>query len=198
VVTAGSSDLVIAPPPELLAAAIAGGPGDLLAGIVADQILAGGAPPELIESAPPRPLPVLAREPLAGGALAGAIGPGMTLPPRDDRNALDAATLDRIALARRAMARLAPLVRHPPPAASATDAARAVLERSRSSKLDREASTVAELALRYVLDRGALALPRLHRREHLGETLGVLAAPPLSPAALERLEHALDQRSSAE
>jgi aryl-alcohol dehydrogenase-like predicted oxidoreductase len=131
------------------------------------------------------PLTVLAREPLAGGTLAGAIGPGVKRTLRDDRNALDAATLERIAVG---MARLAPFVSHEPPAARSCEAARAALDRA--PKSEREASTVAELAIRYVLDR-AIAMPRL-RREHVNETIALLAAPPLSDELRERIERALD------
>lgn len=126
---------------------------------------------------------ILARRPLAGGALAGGLGPGASLPPNDDRRALDDPALERIAIL---AAKLAPLVEREPPAARACDAARAVLERGRRPP-HVEALTLAELALRFVLDRGAIALPRLHRAEHLAEAIAAAAAPPLSPALLERL-----------
>ncbi|HEU0033000.1 MAG TPA: aldo/keto reductase [Kofleriaceae bacterium] len=127
---------------------------------------------------------ILARRPLAGGALAGTLGPGVKLPPRDDRRALDDATLERISVA---IAKLAPLVRHEPPAARSSDAAREALDRAKRPR-DVEASTVAELALRYVLDNGAFALPRLHRRDHLDEALAIAAAPPLSDSVRTRLD----------
>jgi diketogulonate reductase-like aldo/keto reductase len=48
--------------------------------------------------------------------------------------------------------------------------------------------TLAELALRFVLDAGAVALPRLHRREHLVETMLATAAPPLPRDLTENLD----------
>jgi aryl-alcohol dehydrogenase-like predicted oxidoreductase len=134
-------------------------------------------------------LAVLARQPLAGGALGGALGPGVHLPARDDRQALDAAALERIAVA---MARLAPLVEIEPPAARSCDAARKVLERGvRPAHV--ECRDVAELALRFILDRGVVALPRLHRADHLPAALAAAAAPPLSEALIERLARLLDE-----
>lgn len=128
-------------------------------------------------------LAVLARRPLAGGTLAGTIGPGGRLSPRDDRNEIDPATLDRIALH---IARLSPLVRNTPPAATSTADSRAVLERGRRPD-NVEASTLAELALRYVIDRGVIALPRVHRREYLPSLLMALLAPPLTPDVVLRI-----------
>jgi aryl-alcohol dehydrogenase-like predicted oxidoreductase len=130
-----------------------------------------------------RSLPILAREPLAGGALAGSLGPGMKLSPRDDRLSIDAATLERIAVA---LATLAPLVRDPPAAARSCVAARTVLEHGKRPDLV-EAFTMAELALRFVLDRGAIALPRLHRKEHVTTAVLAIASAPLSTAVHERL-----------
>lgn len=127
---------------------------------------------------------ILARRPLAGGALAGALGPGVTLALHDDRRALDEPALERMAVA---AARLAPLVSHEPPAARSCDASRAVLERGQRPP-HVEARTAAELALRFVIDRGAIALPRLHRAEHVAESLACAAAPPLSPGLHARLD----------
>ena len=138
---------------------------------------------DAVTTEPMKSLPVLAREPLAGGALAGSLGPGMKLSPRDDRSAIDHATLTRIAVA---AAHLAPLVRDVPPAARSCEAALAVLERGKRPD-HVEARTLAELALRFVLDRGALALPRLHRRDHVAAALGAIVAPPLSSAVHEHL-----------
>jgi len=126
---------------------------------------------------------ILARRPLAGGALAGTLGPGARLALHDDRRALDEAALERIAVF---AAKLAPLVEREPPAARSCDAARAVLERGRRPP-HVEAITAAELALRFVIDRGAVALPRFHRAEHLPEAIAAAAAAPLSPALLSRL-----------
>ncbi len=137
----------------------------------------------LIAALADKPVTVLARQPLAGGAYGGELGPGVRLPPHDDRNALDAATLTRIATE---MARLAPLVRRQPPAATSCEAAKAVLERGRRPE-QLEATTVGELALRYVIDRGALALPRLHRKDHVATAIAAAAAPPLPPDLVRRV-----------
>ncbi|CAN5913738.1 hypothetical protein BH11MYX2_BH11MYX2_35910 [soil metagenome] len=130
-----------------------------------------------------RQLAIFARQPLAGRALAGTLGPGVKLTHRDDRN-LDTATLERLALA---VAGLARLVRTTPPAASSTAAARDLL-----GSLPRPESvtsfTLAELALRYVIDRGAIALPRLHRHEHVPEALMAATAEPLTPEIIEILD----------
>lgn len=126
------------------------------------------------------PLAVFARQPLAGGTLAGTIGPGVKLSPRDDRNAIDDATLDRIALE---VARLSALVRTMPPAATSTEASRGVLERTK--KRDHAgAVTLAELALRYVIDRGAVALPRLHRHTLVTDALIAATSDPLPEQAI--------------
>ncbi len=127
---------------------------------------------------------ILARRPLAGGALAGTLGPGVRLALHDDRHSLDEPALERIAVL---AARLAPLVEREPPAARSCDAARAVLERGRRPS-HVEAFTLAELALRFVIDRGAIALPRLHRAERVAEAISSAAAPPHSPELLERLD----------
>jgi aryl-alcohol dehydrogenase-like predicted oxidoreductase len=135
----------------------------------------------LLAAATQRELCVLARQPLGGGALAGQLGPGVRLPPRDDRNELDAPTLERIAVG---VARLAALVQREPPAARSCDAARHAAERAARTRPEhRECRDVAELALRLVIDRAGVALPRLHRREHLLPAIAAAAAPPL-PADL--------------
>ena len=136
-------------------------------------------------------LVVLARHPLAGGALAGALGPGVRLAPHDDRRRVDDRTLEQVAVA---AAALAPLVKHEPLAARSCEAAKATLERGRRTA-DPEAATLAELALRYVCDR-AVALPRLHRREHVDEAIVAAGARPLSPAVRERIDEVL-ARSAA-
>ncbi len=135
-------------------------------------------------------LPVIAREPLAGGALAGTLGPGVRLSPRDGRNAIGTAVLERFAVG---AARLAALVRDTPPAARSCDAARAAFERAkRPAHL--EALTVAELALRYVIGKGAIALPRLHRHEHVAEAIAAASASALLSAAVHTvIECALPQ-----
>src|SRR5262249_59946658 len=76
----------------------------------------------VIAAALERKLAVLAREPLAGGALAGTLGPGAKLALRDDRRELD---LERIAVG---VARLSRLVEREPPAARPTEAAKQIVE----------------------------------------------------------------------
>lgn len=145
----------------------------------------------VIDAAAGRELAVLARRPLAGGTLAGGFGPGVRLPPRDDRNDLDAATLERIAVA---MARLSTLVEHEPPAARSCEPALEAAERARRDAPRRDAiacADVAELALRYVLDR-AIALPRLHRRAHLLPGVAAAAAPPLPADLAAEIEQIFD------
>ncbi|MDX2094240.1 MAG: hypothetical protein SFX73_40790 [Kofleriaceae bacterium] len=131
---------------------------------------------------------ILARRPLAGGALAGILGPGIKLVPRDDRNAVDARTLEGIALT---MATLAQYVRTEPLAARSTVAAQQFVERHRRRD-DIECLTVAELALRFVLARGAIALPRLHRHAFVLDAFAAMSAPPLAPDLLARI---LDETS---
>jgi len=137
----------------------------------------------LFEAALKRELAIFARHPLAGGALTGDLGPGVSLKPRDDRNALEPAELEHIAVA---VARLAVLVKREPPAVRASEAARQIAARSRRPD-HLECDTVAELALRFVIDRGAIALPRLHRREHILPALAAAAAPPLSAGLVARI-----------
>jgi aryl-alcohol dehydrogenase-like predicted oxidoreductase len=135
------------------------------------------------------PLVVLARQPLAGGALAGHLGPGARLPPRDDRHALDAAALTRIAIG---VARLAPLVKHAPLAMQSCDAAQQAAARANAERGDRAIATdVAELALRLAIDRAGVALPRLHRRAHLVPAIAAASAPPLPAEVIEEISAAL-------
>ena len=147
-----------------------------LASINAPFNLCERAAETLIAPAREKSIAILARRPLAGGALAGELGPGMKLKVADDRRTLDASTLERIAVG---VARLAALTRREPPAARSCDAAKMQLERNVRPEAV-EAQTVAELALRYVLDRGAIAMPRLHRADHVADALAVTAARPLA------------------
>jgi aryl-alcohol dehydrogenase-like predicted oxidoreductase len=133
----------------------------------------------VLAAAAQRELCVLARQPLAGGALTGRLGPGVRLPPRDDRNALDDQTLERIAVG---VARLAAWVQVEPPAARSCEPAREAAERA-VRPAHRECRDVAELALRFAIDRAGVALPRLHRRDHLLPAIAAAAAPAL-PADL--------------
>ncbi len=129
----------------------------------------------LIAAAIAKSVAVLAARPLAGGALAGALGPGVQLPPTDDRRAIDPRALETIAVG---VAKLAAYVKREPTAARSCDASRAQLERN-PKIADLECETVAELALRFVVDRGAIALPRLHRREHVAMAIAAAAAPAM-------------------
>jgi aryl-alcohol dehydrogenase-like predicted oxidoreductase len=138
----------------------------------------------LLDAAAAAKVAVLARRPFAGGALTGTLGPGATLTARDDRRSLDDAALVRIAVG---VAKLAPLVRHEPAAARSCEAAKAALDRGRRPPLV-EAETVTELALRYVLDRDVIAIPRLHRRAHLIDVLAAAVAPPLAPDTHARID----------
>jgi aryl-alcohol dehydrogenase-like predicted oxidoreductase len=141
-----------------------------------------GAPPATPAAAPPRPT-ILARAPLAGGALAGNLGPGVRLRPRDDRNAIEPAILERIAIG---VARLVAEVKREPPAVRASEVARAIAERGvRPAHV--ECGDLAELALRFAIDRAGIALPRLHRRDHLLAGIAAAAAPPLSAALIARI-----------
>ena len=126
------------------------------------------------------PLPAgrmaLAHRPLAGGALAGAIGPGAKLAIKDDRRAVDDAMLVRYAIM---AARLAPFVKHVPPSARSCEESLGYLDQGvRPERV--ECETLAELALRWVIDRGALALPRLHRKQHVAEAISAGMAAPLA------------------
>jgi aryl-alcohol dehydrogenase-like predicted oxidoreductase len=171
--------------PELAIAA--GMPADLILAAVAtsssSSSSAGDAPPPKAPRG--EPIKILARRPLAGGALAGILGPGAKLKQRDDRNALDARQLERIAVA---AAKLAAFAKHTPPAARSCDAAKLALEQmKRPDQL--HADTIADLALRYVTTRGAIALPRLHRHEHVIHAFAASLGPPLPVDLVDALEN---------
>ena len=168
-----------APLPEPAPAPLAPAPGSL---ILTPFDIVPQPPPAI---AGPKQAPrakVLARRPLAGAALAGALGPGAKLRLHDDRNAITAADLERIAVG---VAKLARFTKHTPPAALSCDASRAQLERNPRS--ERYLDTLAELALRFVITRGAIALPRLHRSEHVGEALLAAHSPPLPRDLLDAI-----------
>lgn len=130
-----------------------------------------------------RKLAILAQRPLAGGALTGRIGPGVAFPPRDDRNALAPSTLERVAVG---VAKLAPLVKVEPPAVRSSDAARQLFDAAPRPP-HRECNDVAELALRFAIDRAGIALPRLHRHDLLLNAIAAAAAPPLSDDVVARI-----------
>jgi aryl-alcohol dehydrogenase-like predicted oxidoreductase len=125
--------------------------------------------------------PVLATQPLAGGALAGTLGPGAVLSRTDDRRGVD---LDAIAIG---VAKLARFVKRPPPAARSSEAARAIAETAKPRD-HFECTTLAELALRWAIDRGALVLPRITRGDDLVEAIAAASAPPLSADLMTELD----------
>jgi aryl-alcohol dehydrogenase-like predicted oxidoreductase len=134
---------------------------------------------------------VLARRPLAGGALAGELGPGVKLARTDDRRAID---LERVAAG---IARLAAFVRDVPVAARSCDPAREALERAlRERREPLECATVAELALRFAIAGGAIPLVRLHRREHVARVVAAGDAPPLSAELVRRVREQIPPRDS--
>jgi aryl-alcohol dehydrogenase-like predicted oxidoreductase len=175
-----------APAPEVAAA----GPAHAAAALIGEPWLAAlsviyqlcdqrAAPLFALAAARTPPLAILIRQPLAGGALAGTLGPGLRLPPRDERHVLDDAALTRIAVG---VARLSKLVKHAPVAAqSCVAAVQAAEQAERSEQV--ACADVAELALRFAIDAGGIALPRLHRRAHLMPAIAAASAPPL-PAEL--------------
>ncbi|MBK9031469.1 MAG: aldo/keto reductase [Myxococcales bacterium] len=92
-------------------------------------------------------LAVIARAPLAEGALAGELAPGVQFRPHDERAAWAPV---RLAALPPALAALAAFVRNPPPAATATEAGRAVLGPLRRHP-ELVHATIAELAIAAVL-----------------------------------------------
>jgi len=147
-------------------------------------VIPGAPPPAPPAPVPRRKLPLLARRPLAGGAFAGTLAPGMELRIRDDRRTIDEPMLERIAVG---VAKLAAYVKQVPPAAQASVGAKAQLERNmRPAEI--HCATVAELAMRYVISRGAIAMPRLHRREHVADAVAIAGAPPLPADLLDQLD----------
>lgn len=131
--------------------------------------------------------PVLALRPLEGGALAGTLGPGASLAPLDDRRALTPAQLEAIAVG---VAKLASRVKREPLAARSCAAARAIIETTPRPP-NVVATTLAELALRYVIDRGAIAMPRIHSRDALGELIASANAEPLPEALISKIDELL-------
>ncbi len=144
----------------------------------------------LIDAAAAKQIAIVVRRPLAGGALAGALGPGVKLAPNDDRRTLDDDTLERIAVG---AARLAVLVKRTPPAATSCKAARAVLE-SAPRRTHVTCDSLAELALRWAIDhRGVTCvLPRLHGMGQVAEAIAAASAAPLADDLLEAVTTILD------
>jgi aryl-alcohol dehydrogenase-like predicted oxidoreductase len=133
---------------------------------------------------------VIAREPLARGALGGEIGPTVRFPPEDERRAWTEARLASIVPD---LARLAAFATRTPPVASSTVDGRSVLEQMKRGE-DVTAASVPELALRYALDTSGLtaAVVGVRTIDHLAAALGAgdSATVPL-PA---RTREALDDR----
>lgn len=134
-------------------------------------------------------VPVFARHPLAGGALAGTIGPGIAFAPKDDRRELTPAQLERIAVG---VAKLASRVKQMPIAAQSCEAAKQIVETTPRPP-NVLVNTIAELALRYAIDRGTIPLPRIHTREAFAELRGCASAEPLPPALIEMIDELMPQ-----
>jgi aryl-alcohol dehydrogenase-like predicted oxidoreductase len=131
--------------------------------------------------------PVLALRPLEGGALAGTLGPGASLAPLDDRRALTPAQLEAIAVG---VAKLASRVKREPPAARSCAEARSIVE-SAQRPPNVLVATLAELALRYVIDRGAVAMPRIHTRDALAELIACGNAESLPDPLISKIDELL-------
>jgi aryl-alcohol dehydrogenase-like predicted oxidoreductase len=171
-----------APAPSPLDPKLAANDPVVAAALARDPKLAAALGIELPRG-PARDVAILARRPLAGGALAGTLGPGAKLRKDDDRK-LDAATLERIAVA---VAKLAALVKETPPAARSCDAAKLQLEQNRRPE-HVECATLPELALRFAIDRRTIPLPRLQHKEHVTDALAATIAPALPPDLIEKLD----------
>jgi aryl-alcohol dehydrogenase-like predicted oxidoreductase len=156
-----------------------------------------GAEQALLAKAKDKDVGVIVRCPLDEGTLGGELGADATFPPGDWRNGYFRAP--RLAEAAVRLARLAALVEITPPAARSVDPARAVLEASERERRgsDRiEATTVAELALRFVLarDEVSVVIPGMRTAEHVRANLAAGDGRRLTPALLERLaEHAWEK-----
>ncbi len=129
-------------------------------------------------------VPVLARHPLAGGGLAGTLGPGISFSRLDDRRALSPEQLEAIAVG---VAKLAARVKKPPIAATSCDAARAIYETTPRPP-NVVVTTMAELALRYAIDRGTIPLPRVHNAIDIFELVMCASADPLPAALIAKID----------
>jgi len=136
--------------------------------------------------------PVLAVHPLEGGALAGTLGPGASLTPLDDRRALTPEQLDAIAVG---VAKLASRVKREPVAARSCAEARTITDAAQRPP-NVMVTTLAELALRYVIDRGALAIPRIHTRDALAELVACGNADALPEALIAKIDELLADPTS--
>lgn len=115
---------------------------------------------------------IFAREPLARGALGGILGPKVHFPPEDERLAIPAARLDALVSD---LAHLSGFVTTPAPAASATQVGRTILSELRRAD-DLEVPTVAELALRFVVDTPGITAALAGTRVPLHAALNLAAA----------------------
>lgn len=153
----------------------------------AERLLAGALKSEI---------GVIVRSPLCGGALGGELGALTQFPPLDARHRRFPEAL-RAQIAVR-IAELATLVGSVPEAASSSDDARAITEkhaRHLASVDDVEIDRVAELALRFVLDRAevACAVVGMRTTAHLRENLAVSDGRRMSARLVDRLiAHAWD------
>ncbi|MFT3693567.1 MAG: hypothetical protein QM831_10540 [Kofleriaceae bacterium] len=184
---AGGEGLAINDPMAAMAA-LPPPPGQQPSLLLAVADLLGTSAPEPVKprASVHRPV-VFACRPLQGGALAGTLGPGGSLAPLDDRRALSAKQLEEIAVG---VARLASRVKQPPPAATSCEAARSIVETTPRPP-NVVVNTIAELALRYVIDRGCVALPRVHQRADLDELVACGDAAPLPEALLAKVDEIL-------
>jgi aryl-alcohol dehydrogenase-like predicted oxidoreductase len=109
-------------------------------------------------------------------------------PPEDERRSW---TDERLASIVPELARLAALVTHTPPAAASTVEGRSLLEQMKRAD-DLACPTVAELALRYVIDTPGItaATTGVRTIAHLAAALGAGDGTPLPP----RIREALDDR----
>lgn len=115
---------------------------------------------------------VFAREPLARGALSGTLGPRSHFPPEDERLGISAARLDALVPE---LAHLSAYVTTPAPAAAATQVGRTILSELRRAD-DLEIPTVAELALRFVVDTPGITAAVAGTRAPLHAALNLAAA----------------------
>lgn len=138
----------------------------------------------LLRACVTKKIAVLARSPLAGGALAGTLGPGVNFAPHDDRRELEPEQLEAIAIG---VAKLASRVKVEPIAARSCDAARSVMETTKRPPFV-VATTIAELALRYAIDRGTIPLPRIHRPVDLMELVLCVAAERLPDPLIAKID----------
>ena len=138
----------------------------------------------LLAACAQKPIAVLARYPLAGGGLAGTLGPGVSFALHDDRRELSPEQLEAIAVG---VAKLASRVKHEPISARSCDAARSILESTPRPPFV-VATTIAELALRYAIDRGTIPLPRIHRPDDLMELVLCAAAERLPDPLIAKID----------